>query len=154
MRSPRALLVFAVFAATAAAKPEKIRAVQDPIFHCYLQAFPNDPTIAVMGPEASSEYFNIADSIQSTNTSAYLNIGSDTMSYKTLTFGNTSSSSVWALEGDTIITKTSSSFGRQLNFLACELDGNYWQIYLQTGSATPSDKNCSNYQSLHLPCLC
>lgn len=42
----------------------------------------------------------------------------------------------------------------ELNFLACNLDGSYWQVYLQTGSATPSGATCSNYQSLHLPCLC
>ena len=32
-------------------------------------------------------------------------------------------------------------------------DANYWQVYFQTGSAMPSG-TCSNYQSLHLPCLC
>ncbi len=42
----------------------------------------------------------------------------------------------------------------ELNFLACQLDSQYWQIYLQTGSDVPSGKTCSNYQSLHLPCLC
>lgn len=45
-------------------------------------------------------------------------------------------------------------FWPELNFLACQLDSNYWQVYLQTGSATPSGVTCSNYQSLHLPCLC
>ncbi|KAG6359323.1 hypothetical protein INS49_012844 [Diaporthe citri] len=107
-----------------------------------------------MGPEASSEFFNINGSIQSANTSLYLNVGSDSTSYKTLTFGTAASTSAWALEGDTIITAQSSSWGRQLNFLACKLDGDYWQVYLQTGSATPSGGTCSNYQSLHLPCLC
>ncbi|KAI0136761.1 hypothetical protein BJ170DRAFT_689170 [Xylariales sp. AK1849] len=141
-------------AALTAAKPEQIRAVQDPIFHYYLQTYPQDPTIAVMGPEASSEYYNIDGTIQSANTSTYLNIGNDTTSYKTLTFGDAGSTNAWALEGDTIITSTGSTWGRQLNFLACNLDGDYWQIYLQTGSATPDGANCSNYQSLHLPCLC
>jgi len=42
-----------------------------------------------------------------------------------------------------------------LNFVACKLDGSYWQVWFQTGSATPSGKGqCTNYQSLHLPCLC
>ncbi|KAK8094305.1 hypothetical protein PG997_000990 [Apiospora hydei] len=147
-----------LLASQAAAKPEQIRAVQEPIFHYYLQAYPQDRSIPVMGPESSSEYFNIAGTIQSTNTSRYLSVGDDSTSYKTLTFANTTGSgsgtNVWALEGDTIITGQSSSWGRQLNFLVCKLDGNFWQVYLQTGSATPSGKTCSNYQSLHLPCLC
>lgn len=127
--------------------------------------------------------------VQSANTSLYLNVGSDSTSYKTLTFGTAASTSAWALEGDTIITAQSSTWGRrefslscrisdteprwsfhtaaktytdkvfpvcliELNFLACKLDSNYWQVYLQTGSATPSGGTCSNYQSLHLPCLC
>ncbi|KAK8006632.1 hypothetical protein PG991_012929 [Apiospora marii] len=148
-----------LLAPMAVAKPEQIRAVQDPIFHYYLQAYPQDPSIPVMGPESSSEYFTIAGTIQSTNTSRYLSVGDDATSYKTLTFANSTgggsgATNVWALEGDTIITGQSSSWGRQLNFLVCKLDGNFWQVYLQTGSATPSGKTCSNYQSLHLPCLC
>ncbi|KAK7977775.1 hypothetical protein PG996_003825 [Apiospora saccharicola] len=145
-----------LLASPAVAKPEQIRAVQDPIFHYYLQAYPQNPSIPVMGPESSSEYFTIAGTIQSTNTSRYLSVGDDATSYKTLTFANTTAgaTNVWALEGDTIITGQSSSWGRQLNFLVCKLDGNLWQVYLQTGSATPSGKTCSNYQSLHLPCLC
>ncbi|KAK7751959.1 hypothetical protein SLS62_006102 [Diatrype stigma] len=142
---------------TASAKPEQIRAVQDPIFHLYLQAYPQDPTIPVMGPESDSEYFDITTSIQSTNTSMYLNIADDgdaAASYKTLVFGEAGDTSGWGLEGDTIITTTDSSWGRQLNFLACQLEGDYWQVYLQTGSETPSGRTCSNYQTLHLPCLC
>ncbi|KAG8168729.1 hypothetical protein KVR01_001478 [Diaporthe batatas] len=138
----------------ALAKPEQIRAVQDPLYHFYLQSYPKNASLAVMGPESSSEYFNINGSIQSANTSLYLNVGSDSTSYKTLTFGTSASTNAWALEGDTIITAQASSWGRQLNFLACKLDGNFWQVYLQTGSATPSGATCSNYQSLHLPCLC
>lgn len=42
----------------------------------------------------------------------------------------------------------------ELNFLVCKLDGDYYQVFLQTGSSVPSGKSCSNYQSLHLPCLC
>ncbi|KAI3323893.1 hypothetical protein HD806DRAFT_76925 [Xylariaceae sp. AK1471] len=139
------------------AKPEQIRGVTSPIFHYYLQAYPQDPTIPVMGPEASSEYFNIASgAIQSANSSAYLTVGSDSTSYKTLTLSPSAAAAPgWALEGDTIITGTSSSWGRQLNFLVCKMaSGDYWQVYLQTGSAVPEGKTCSNYQSLHLPCLC
>jgi hypothetical protein len=110
-----------------------------------------------MGPEASSQYFNIAGgSIQSANSSAYLTVGSDSTSYKTLTLSSGAAAAPgWALEGDTIITGTSSSWGRQLNFLVCKMtSGDYWQVYLQTGSSVPSGRTCSNYQSLHLPCLC
>jgi hypothetical protein len=72
-----------------ALKPYQIRGVEDPIFHLYLQALPGSASTAVMGPEASSEYFNIADTIQSTNTSNYLNIGTSTTSYKPLSFNAT-----------------------------------------------------------------
>ncbi|KAI0451862.1 hypothetical protein F5B21DRAFT_527386 [Xylaria acuta] len=141
------------------AKPEQIRGVSSPIFHYYLQASPQDATIPVMGPEASSEYFNIANgAIQSANSSAYLTVGADSTSYKTLTLSasaGTGGAPGWALEGDTIITGTSSAWGRQLNFLVCKVSGgDLWQVYLQTGSDVPAGKTCSNYQSLHLPCLC
>ncbi|KAL1887364.1 hypothetical protein Sste5346_010274 [Sporothrix stenoceras] len=138
----------------ATSKPEQIRSDQDPVFHFYLQAHPKNASQVVLGPVSTSEYFNIGGSIQSTNTSRYLNIGGDSTSYKTLTFDAAASTTAWQLEGDTIITSTSSSYGRQLNFLACKIDGGFWQVYLQTGSATPSGQTCSNYQSLHLPCLC
>lgn len=69
--------------------------------------------MVVLGPEATSEYFNIDGTIQSTNTSMYMNIGSDSTSYKTLTFGETGSTTGWGLEGDTIITTQSSSYGRR-----------------------------------------
>lgn len=92
-------------------------------------------SIAVMGPEASSEFFNINGSskslgkeqavvcktrepadmttVQSTNSSLYLNVGNDSTSYKTLTFGTAASTSAWALEGDTIITAQTSTWGRR-----------------------------------------
>lgn len=112
-----------------------------------------------MGPEASSEYFNIGSgAIQSANSSAYLTVGADSTSYKTLTLSASAGAAApgWALEGDTIITGTGSAWGRQLNFLVCKVAGgaDYWQVYLQTGSDVPAGKTCSNYQSLHLPCLC
>ncbi|KAI0406354.1 hypothetical protein F4802DRAFT_596380 [Xylaria palmicola] len=154
-------IFFAIAAAPCAvvfAKPEQIRGVTSPIFHYYLQAYPQDPKIPVMGPERSSEYFNIAGgAIQSANSSAYLTVGADSTSYKTLTLSASAGTAApgWALEGDTIITGTGSAWGRQLNFLVCKVgSGDYWQVYLQTGSDVPSGKTCSNYQSLHLPCLC
>ncbi|KAH9907830.1 hypothetical protein F4778DRAFT_777207 [Xylariomycetidae sp. FL2044] len=109
------------------------------------------------GPEASSEYFEIAGTIQSTNSSSYLNIAAtdgETTSYKTLALAEAGDTDAWALEGDTIITTTGSAYGRQLNFLVCQLAGEYWQVYLQTGADTPAGKTCSNFQTLHLPCLC
>ncbi|OTB03474.1 hypothetical protein M426DRAFT_178396 [Hypoxylon sp. CI-4A] len=149
------LLISASLIPTTLAKPEQIRSVSAPIFHYYLQAYPEDPKIPVMGPETSSEYFDIGGWIQSANTSRYLNIGNDATSYKTLTFADATVTDAWALEGDTIITGPGSNLGRQLNFLACQLgSGQFWQVYLQTGSETPAGKTCSNYQSLHLPCLC
>lgn len=42
----------------------------------------------------------------------------------------------------------------ELNFLACALTGGYYSVYLQTGSDVPAGLTCSNYQTLHLPCLC
>ncbi|KAF2654066.1 hypothetical protein K491DRAFT_660789 [Lophiostoma macrostomum CBS 122681] len=139
----------------AAATVGKIRAVQSPIFHFYLQANPKNESIPVMGPEASAEAFTIGSTIQSTNTSQYLNILTASTSYKPLEFAAASSTTAWGLEGDTIITTTGSSYGRQLNFLACSSStSGYYDVYLQTGSDTPSGKSCSNYQTLHLPCLC
>ncbi|KAI1471293.1 uncharacterized protein F4812DRAFT_455406 [Daldinia caldariorum] len=164
------LLLVAAALPAVLAKPEQIRAVQSPIFHYYLQAYPEDrcvfvrktnrrrlvraATIPVMGPEHSSEYFNIGGWMQSVNTSLFLNIGNDKTSYKTLTFAEATVTDAWGLEGDTIITSRGSNYGRQLNFLVCKLTGDYWQVYLQMGSETPAGRTCSNYQSLHLPCLC
>lgn len=69
--------------------------------------------MVVLGPAATSEYFNIAGSIQSTNSSLYINIGGDSTSYKTLTFDKTATTTGWGLEGDTIITTQTSSYGRR-----------------------------------------
>ncbi|OCL14812.1 hypothetical protein AOQ84DRAFT_425915 [Glonium stellatum] len=136
-----------------AASSYQIRGVSSPIFHLYLQALPSSASTPVLGPAASGEYFTIGSTIQSTNTSNYLNIGTASTSYKPLSFSKTSNTTAWALEGDTIITATASTYGRQLNFVACQLTGGYYSIYLQTGSDVPSG-TCSNFQTLHLPCLC
>ncbi|KAG9235288.1 hypothetical protein BJ875DRAFT_374571 [Amylocarpus encephaloides] len=136
-------------------KAYQIRGVQSPIFHLYLQGLPSNRSIPVMGPESTSEYFNIGSTIQSKNSSMFLNINTNTASYKPLSFGATATTTAWALEGDTIITGTKSSYGRQLNFLVCSTStGGYYDLFLQTGSDTPSGKSCSNYQTIHLPCLC
>ncbi|GKT44923.1 uncharacterized protein ColSpa_05104 [Colletotrichum spaethianum] len=104
----------ASLAGTVLGKPEQIRSVSSPVYHLYLQAYPKDKSIPVLGPEASAESFNIAGTIQSTNTSLYLGIKSDATSYKTLLFSNASSTDAWGLEGDTIITKQGSSWGRRM----------------------------------------
>lgn len=68
-----------------------------------------------MGPESSSEYFIIGSTIQSTNTSLYLNIGEKIggKSYLQLSFGATANTTAWGLEGDTVITTTGSGYGRR-----------------------------------------
>lgn len=128
------LLVVASLAASAAAvpvdvstgiaerqtKPYQIRGVQDPIFHLYLQSLPGNgsPSTPVMGPEATSEYFTIGETIQSTNTSLYLNIGEASTSYLPLSFDATATTTAWGLEGDTIITTNGSPYGRRKFFFS------------------------------------
>lgn len=46
-------------------------------------------------------------------------------------------------------------YDTELNFLVCSSStSGYYDLFLQTGADTPSGKSCSNYQTLHLPCLC
>jgi hypothetical protein len=66
-----------------------------------------------MGPEATSEYFVISSTIQSTNSSLYLNIGTGSALYLPLSFDPTSTTTAWALEGDTTITANGSKYGRR-----------------------------------------
>ncbi|KFY31584.1 hypothetical protein V493_00972 [Pseudogymnoascus sp. VKM F-4281 (FW-2241)] len=138
-------------------KPYQIRGVKDPIFHLYLQTLPGDGNAStpVMGPKATSEYFTIGETIQSTNTSLYLNIGEASTSYLPLSFDATATTTAWGLEGDTIMTTNGSPYGRLLNFLVCDsATSGYYDLFLQKGSDTPAGKTCSNYQTIHLPCLC
>lgn len=95
------------------AKSYQIRGVQDPIYHLYLQSLPGNTSTPVMGPEATSEYFAIGETIQSTNTSLYLNIGEASTSYLPLSFDATATTTAWGLEGDTIITTNGSPYGRR-----------------------------------------
>jgi hypothetical protein len=136
-------------------------------------------SIPVLGPENAADEFTIGGTIQSKTTSLYLNIASASTSYKPLVWGATGETTAWGLEGDTIITVQGSSYGRrelirgppysslgyngveiaddfvELNFLVCKsTDAPYYDLYLQTGSDTPSGRTCSNYQTIHLPCLC
>ncbi|KAI6363422.1 hypothetical protein MCOR25_005914 [Pyricularia grisea] len=141
---PSTLSLFAAsLLGSALAKPEQIRGVRDPIYHLYLQAHPtNDKIIEVV-----LLYLSV-------NTTMYLNVGTESTSYKSLTFGTTASTDSWGLEGDTIMTKPGSALGRNLNFVVCRLEGSFWQLWLQTGSDMPRGNSCSNYQTIHLPCLC
>ncbi|KNG44928.1 hypothetical protein DDE82_007714 [Stemphylium lycopersici] len=142
-------------ATTAAATTGKIRGVRDPIYHLYLQANPKNTSTPVLGPETAADEFIIGGTIQSKKTSRYLNVATASASYKPLVWGEKGETTAWGLEGDTIITVQGSSYGRQLNFLACKAtDAGYYDLYLQTGSDTPSGRTCSNYQTIHLPCLC
>jgi hypothetical protein len=111
-------------------------------------------SIPVLGPESTADDFTIGGTIQSKKTSQYLNIVNATTSYKPLVFSKTGDTTAWGLEGDTIITVQGSSYGRQLNMLVCKSDGAYYDLYLQLGSDTPAGRSCSNYQTVHLPCLC
>ncbi|PVI06040.1 hypothetical protein DM02DRAFT_683023 [Periconia macrospinosa] len=140
----------------AAATVGKIRGVREPIYHLYLQSNPSNSSIPVLGPETAADEFTIGGTIQSKKTGLYLNVNkAASTSYKPLSWGATGSTTAWGLEGDTIITVQGSEFGRQLNFLACASSSSgYYDLYLQTGSDQPSGKTCSNYQTIHLPCLC
>ncbi|KAJ8696893.1 hypothetical protein PTI98_006717 [Pleurotus ostreatus] len=125
----------------------QIRAIEDPVFHFYLQ---NISDVPMLGPESSSARFTIDTTITLNNadgSSLYLNLQNSTLSYKALTLSATATTTNWGLEGDTIITTDP----RQLNFLACG-SGNplFYSVYLQTGTDTPIGWTCSSV-TLHLP---
>jgi hypothetical protein len=71
-----------------------------------------------MGPVSTSEYFNIGSSIQSLNSSMYLNIEPSVggKSYLPLSFATVGNTSAWGLEGDTVITETGSVYGRRESY--------------------------------------
>lgn len=190
--SPFLLLAFVALGTTLPSTPSKrqstttpyqIHGVEDPIYHLYLQGLPGSLSTPVMGPEATGEYYIIDETIQSQNTSLYLNIGNSSTSYLPLSLDATATTTAWGLEGDTIITESGSVYGRrrfslpitfllpfilsltslshlipsptELNFLVCNsTTEGYFNLYLQTGSDVPTNETCSNYQTIHLPCLC
>lgn len=79
-----------------------------------MSSLPSAKGTPVMGPEVSSEYFVIGSTIQSLNTSLFLNIGPSTgKSYLPLSLDAVSNTTAWGLEGDTVITTTASSYGRR-----------------------------------------
>ncbi|KAL9115013.1 MAG: hypothetical protein Q9227_001257 [Pyrenula ochraceoflavens] len=95
----------------------EIRGVTDPIFHLYLQALPGSASKPVLGPAASADNYTISNAIRSSTTGRYLNINTAPTSYKPLSFGSTSNTTAWGLEGDTIITTTGSTYGRRMQAL-------------------------------------
>lgn len=70
-------------------------------------------TIPVLCPESTAEDFTIGGTIQSKQTSQYLNIVVASTSYKPAIFGATGETTAWGLEGDTIVIVQGSSFGRR-----------------------------------------
>ncbi|KAI0785609.1 hypothetical protein C8Q75DRAFT_322050 [Abortiporus biennis] len=132
----------------------QIRADQDPVYHFYLQ---ENAGQLMLGPESSSGYFTISGGTitlnNSNGTNLFINVQeSASTSFKPLTLDTTATTTDWGLEGDTIITTAP----RQLNFLTCSstTTEGYWDVYLQEGSDVPSGQTCTNYITLHLPCLC
>jgi len=116
--------------------PQQLRGVQSPIFHLYLQTLPPSKTSAspvpVMGPESTSEYFIIGSTIQSVNSSLYLNIGEKVggKSFLPLSFARTANTTAWGLEGDTVITTTGSTYGRRMYSSLFYIlgEGNDWLV--------------------------
>ncbi|KAF3916624.1 hypothetical protein ABW20_dc0104072 [Dactylellina cionopaga] len=132
-----------------------IRGVSAPVYHKYLQ---NMDGTAILGPEGTQAKFIISGgTIRMSGTGLYLNLDtSATTSYKALSFGTTATFSGWGLEGDTIITTQTSQLGRQLNYVMCgPVGSDSYVVYLQTGSQLPPGPGtCTNYLTMHLPCLC
>jgi len=133
---------------TATPTGEQIRTDQDPAYHLYLQDINGIPTL---GPEASSGYFTIGSTIQLNNangTSLFLNVDANaTTDWKPLSFDATATTTTWSLSGDTII------YGNLQNFIVCPITGSAnYNLYLSTTNNMPS--NCTNYVTIHLPCLC
>ncbi|TRM70079.1 hypothetical protein BD626DRAFT_591077, partial [Schizophyllum amplum] len=155
----------------AAATGSQIRAVQDPVFHFYLQnngmspVPPSSPLprplkltlvpggTPMLGPENTSGYFTLGSSITLNDDAGavYLNVNNSvSTSYQPLTLDAAPTTEDWGLEGDTIILTDP----RQLNFLACATnDPAFYDVYMQQGDDTPDGATCTLI-TLHLPCLC
>ncbi|KZS91248.1 hypothetical protein SISNIDRAFT_456850 [Sistotremastrum niveocremeum HHB9708] len=134
----------------AAPTGSQIRADQDPVYHLYLQNVGGTP---VLGSETTSGLFTLGSTItlnQAGGSKLYFNVNTNvTTSYKPVTFDTTAKTTTWGLSGDTII------YGNQQNFLVCPITGSAnWNLYLQTGNDVPSGVACTDYITIHLPCLC
>jgi len=130
----------------------QIRTDQDPVYHLYLQNIGGEPQL---GAEATSGYFDIGSTVALTGGASplYLNVNmTATTSYKPVSFG-TSSTTSWGLSGDTIIYEGTS--GSVQNFLVCPITGSTnWNLFLQTGNDVPAGNACTDWITIHLPCLC
>ncbi|KIJ49455.1 carbohydrate-binding module family 1 protein [Sphaerobolus stellatus SS14] len=131
-----------------AATGSQIRTDQDPAYHLYLQNIGGTPTL---GPEASSGYFTIGSTIALNNADGsqlFFNVNANaTTAWKPVTFDKTATTTTWSLSGDTII------YGNQQNFIVCPISGSTnYNLYLSTSNDMPT--GCTNYITIHLPCLC
>lgn len=89
---------------------------------CFIDGAP------VLGPEESSGWFAISNTIQDTNSTLFLNVDqSVSTSYQPLTLDPTAKTTTWTMSGDTIVD------GQQ-NFVVCPIAGSAnYNFYLQTG---------------------
>ncbi|KIM34247.1 carbohydrate-binding module family 1 protein [Serendipita vermifera MAFF 305830] len=128
---------------------KQIRTNQTPVYHLYLQNIGGKPRL---GPEATSGYFVYGTTVglvMADGSKLYLNVDmSVSTSYKPISFGTTATTTNWGLSGDTF------RVGNTQNLLVCPVSGSSaYDIYLQTGSEMLSS-SCTNYITMHLPCLC
>jgi len=107
----------------------------------------------ILGPEASSGYFTIGSTVQLNSATGgaplFLNVNTTgTNDWKSLSLDATATTETWTLSGDTLVAS-----GQQ-NFVVCPISGSAnFDLYLQTGTAMPSTA-CTNWITIHLPCLC
>ncbi|KAF8585978.1 carbohydrate-binding module family 1 protein [Ramaria rubella] len=127
----------------------QIRTDQDPAYHLYLQDIGGTP---VLGPEASSGYFTIGStiSLNVNGTTLFLNVDEGaTTDYKPLTLDATATTTTWGLSGDTII------YGSLQNFIVCPITSSTnYNLYLSGTNNDMPATTCTNYLTIHLPCLC
>jgi len=106
----------------------------------------------VLGPEDSAGEFLIGNTIQLSNSSSplFFNVNSTaTTSYKPVFFSSTAVTNTWDMSGDTIID------GNTQNFLVCPISGSSnFDLFLQTGDDMPDGAGCTDWITIHLPCLC
>lgn len=146
------LALAAPSATSSAATPagSQIRTDQDPVYHLYLQDVDGQP---ILGPEASSGYFTITNTVQLNSATGgqplFFNVNmTETTSYKSVSLDSTATTTDWTMSGDTIVA------GGQQNFLVCPISGSAnFDLFLQTGDDVPSSA-CTDWITIHLPCLC
>jgi len=132
--------------AAEATGPTQIRTDQDPVYHFYLQESGGAP---ILGPEASASNFTVGSTVEMSGATLFLNVNMNvTTSYKPLTLDSTAKTTTWTMSGDTIVAS-----GQQ-NFVVCPMTGSSnFNLFLQTGDDMPSTA-CTDWITIHLPCLC